>query len=218
MKLIVYAALLTAALSGQAGAGNARVVDGDTLEAGDVRIRLHGIDAPEAGQTCRRATGASWPCGKAAIAALERLVDGADVTCETQGEDSYGRVIARCRAGGADLGEALVAEGLAWSFRRYAHDYDAVEDTARAQRRGVFAGDNETPWDYRARLWLKAVGEAPAGCPIKGNINRDGERIYHPPWSPWYARTAVNEKAGERWFCDEAAAVLAGWRAPYWGR
>ena len=34
-------------------AGSARVIDGDTLDVGGVRIRLHGIDAPESGQSCR---------------------------------------------------------------------------------------------------------------------------------------------------------------------
>ena len=51
---------------------------------------------------------------------------------------------------------------------------------------------------------------------IKGNINRDGERIYHTPWSsPHYKRTKINTSKGERWFCTEGEARQAGWRAPY---
>ncbi|MEL6794848.1 MAG: thermonuclease family protein, partial [Pseudomonadota bacterium] len=34
-------------LAGPAQAGTARVIDGDTLDIGDTRYRLHGIDAPE---------------------------------------------------------------------------------------------------------------------------------------------------------------------------
>lgn len=49
-------------------------------------------------------------------------------------------------------------------------------------------------------------------CPIKGNTNDKGERIYHAPWPPWYSKTKVNTGNGERWFCDEAEAVSAGWR------
>ncbi len=49
-------------------------------------------------------------------------------------------------------------------------------------------------------------------CPIKGNISRSGSRIYHLPWQASYARTKIDERAGERWFCDQGEAERAGWR------
>ena len=49
---------------------------------------------------------------------------------------------------------------------------------------------------------------------IKGNIGAGGERIYHVPGSPYYARTEIDESKGERWFCTVADAVEAGWRPP----
>lgn len=42
--------------------GRASVVDGDKLESRGQCIRLHGIDAPEAAQECRR-QGQPWRCG-----------------------------------------------------------------------------------------------------------------------------------------------------------
>lgn len=54
----------------------------------------------------------------------------------------------------------------------------------------------------------------PEGCPIKGNINRKGERIHHMSWSSSYERTRIDEAKGEQWFCDEAATREAGWRRP----
>lgn len=53
----------------------------------------------------------------------------------------------------------------------------------------------------------------PSGCLIKGNIGKNG-RIYHVPGSPSYAQTQIDESKGERWFCTEAEARTAGWRAP----
>ena len=53
---------------------------------------------------------------------------------------------------------------------------------------------------------------APAGCLIKGNISSHG-KIYHLPGSAGYARTKIDPAKGERWFCSEAEARAAGWRA-----
>lgn len=84
---------------------------------------------------------------------------------------------------------------------------------AREGAKGIWQAATEPPWDYRADKWERAAEASPRpGCPIKGNIANDGERIYHTPWSPWYSRTKINLGAGERWFCDEAEAIEAGWR------
>ena len=55
--------------------GRAKVLDGDTLEVGGVRIRLHGIDVPESSQSCR-AGGRRWSCGREATLALTRRGPG----------------------------------------------------------------------------------------------------------------------------------------------
>ena len=49
-------------------------------------------------------------------------------------------------------------------------------------------------------------------CLIKGNINRQGEKIYHVPGSASYDRTIVDPEHGEMWFCTEEDAVAAGFR------
>ena len=57
------------------------------------------------------------------------------------------------------------------------------------------------------------VPDQPGGCLIKGNISRSSERIYHLPGGRWYDRTKISTMTGERWFCTEAEARAAGWRA-----
>ncbi|MGL5819490.1 MAG: DUF2510 domain-containing protein [Phycicoccus sp.] len=55
-------------------------------------------------------------------------------------------------------------------------------------------------------------GDEASSCSIKGNIARDGERIYHVPGQQYYDKTKIDESKGERWFCSESEAVAAGWR------
>ena len=194
----------------QAGHAQTRVIDGDTLEIAGTIYRLNGIDAPEHGQKC-----GAWNCGRAATDALAALVENANVTCRGTSSDGYGRIIATCFAGGTDIGESLVDGGHAWAFLRYADTYAKTQEKAKSLGLGVWSGDFQTPWDYRATRWSATAQTAPEGCPIKGNISSNG-RIYHAPWSPRYARTRIDESKGERWFCTEAEALAAGWRAPYW--
>lgn len=216
MRRLAFA-LFTVALAAPAFAGATRVVDGDTLAIGDVTYRLHGIDAPEYGQKCNKSGGGTWPCGKAAVKAMEKLVDGADVTCNDYGNDDYGRTLSVCIVDGRDINAAMVEQGNAWAYRRFSDDYAANEDHARAERMGIWQAPTKPAWEYRAARWVVAKQQSPEGCPIKGNIARDGKRIYHAPWSPWYSRTKLSTEKGERWFCTEGEAVSAGWRAPMWG-
>jgi len=179
--------------------GPAKIVDGDTLDVGAVRIRLHGIDAPEAGQSCKLPNGKTWSCGTAAMNELAELVDGRTVECQAHDRDAYGRIIASCSAAGVDLNRHMVEKGLAWAFLTYSDAFAELEGEIRAAAIGIWQAPSETPWDYRANRWARAAEASPRpGCPIKGNVARGGERIYHTPWSPWYGRTQINEAAGER--------------------
>ena len=51
-----------------------------------------------------------------------------------------------------------------------------------------------------------------SNCLIKGNISKRG-KIYHLPGSASYDQTDIDVSQGERWFCTEAEARAAGWRA-----
>lgn len=219
--------------------GAARAVDGDTLDltttAGEtVRIRLQAIDAAEGGQRCNLRWIGTWDCGRAATIALEQLISGQRVNCRTEGLDRHGRVLAVCHAGGRDVNAELVRAGLAWAYIHYSDRYLAEEHEARAARVGVWQGNTQAPWEWRAaqrsavaRANIPAApahtlplfgaraapaGTAPTGCDIKGNVTANG-RIYHTRGSPWYERIHMGLGGGRRWFCTEAEAREAGWRA-----
>ena len=191
--------------------GDVRVVDGDTIVLGGVRIRLEGIDAPETSQTCTTQAGQVWACGRAATAILAKIIGGQPVTCNERGLDKYRRVLAVCYAGGIDINAQMVRLGYAWAFVRYSKAYVADEAEARTSKQGIWSGEAMPAWDYRAGRWQSAEPAAPNGCAIKGNVTANG-RIYHLPWSPWYGKVKMDGDRGKRWFCSEAEALAAGWR------
>ena len=125
--------------------GSARVSDGDSFRLGDDRVRLLGIDAPELAQDCAAADGTSWPCGRAARDRMAALLAGGAVDCRPEDKDRYDRLLARCSIGGRDLGELMVAEGLAIA----AGSYWQEEATARAAGRGIWMGGFDKPADWR---------------------------------------------------------------------
>ncbi|MEQ1769796.1 MAG: thermonuclease family protein [Devosia sp.] len=128
-------------------AGNATASDGDSFHMNGERIRLLGIDAPELDQTCTDRNGASWRCGEDARRMLSSLLGRGDTTCEPDGRDKYGRILAHCASARGDIGHQMVEAGLAVSF----YEYKAEEETARRARNGVWQGKFERPQDWRQR-------------------------------------------------------------------
>lgn len=96
MKLFVC--LLAGCLyaAGAFAAENVYVVDGDSLEMGEVRIRLEGIDAPEYYQDCRYPNNKKYACGLEARQYLQSLVDQGKVTCIERDLDRYNRSLCTC--------------------------------------------------------------------------------------------------------------------------
>ena len=92
------------------------VVDGDTVWLAGEKIRLEGIDAPES-------RGACFAENRLAALSAERLrqlLTGAEPVVVRSGLDRYGRTLATIKVAGRDVGEVLVAEGMArvWAGRR----------------------------------------------------------------------------------------------------
>jgi endonuclease YncB( thermonuclease family) len=130
-------------------AGPAGVTDADTLAVGGRIVRLHGVDAPELRQTCRRADGSVWPCGQMAAAALALQLGGRPVLCRLRGNDRYGRAIGRCWAEGEEINAWLVREGWAVAYARYSWRYLPQQTLAWWEGRGIWQGSFDTPEDWR---------------------------------------------------------------------
>ena len=130
-------------------AGQVSVVDGDTLELHGQRIRLFGLDAPEASQLCEANSGKQWRCGAAAANALSEFIASRTVECTPRDRDRYQRVVAKCQVAGMDIGAWLVGSGWALAFRRYSTEYVHAESMAVRGRRGNHDSYFVAPCDYR---------------------------------------------------------------------
>lgn len=206
--------------------GRASVIDGDTIEITGQRVRFNGIDAPESSQHCQDAKGLEYACGRAAAKALDQfLAKSRPVKCAFVARDQYDRFVGNCiRADGKSVAGWLVESGYALDWPRYSGlEYAGQQAAAKNAKRGIWQGQFQKPWDWRAThtddIAPTAVAPSPSftflgssSCDIKGNISPEGERIYHAPGQKFYRQTKISEGKGERWFCSEAEAKHAGWR------
>jgi len=126
------------------------ISDGDTvdvrLQSGMIRVRLHGVDAPEHDQAY----------GKAARRELSLLIYRKQVELEPVEQDRYDRLVARIWLGSTDVNAELVRRGAAWVYRRYATEaaWCAYEKSARDRGLGLWALPREqqvAPWEWRRR-------------------------------------------------------------------
>src|SRR5262245_26410035 len=125
------------------------ISDGDTLTVlrgrEQVRIRLHGIDAPEAGQDF----------GSRAKQHASDLAFGKLVTVKPVDTDRYHRTVAEILLpGGQSLNRRMVEDGFAWWYRRFAPGDAALRDAerlARDARRGLWSAAKPIPpWEWRS--------------------------------------------------------------------
>jgi micrococcal nuclease len=192
-----------------------RITDGDSIEVEmkgvAFRVRYIGIDAPEMN---------GEPLGEESRAANIALAGGKRIVMirDLSEADRYGRLLRHVFADGVFVNRELVRLGLARA-EDYPpdiacfEDFKAAEEEARMEQLGIW-GLLGSP-TYSTREGGNCAGGCvtpPAGCVIKGNINDDGEKIYHVPGGKYYAQTVIEPEKGERWFCSEVEAVAAGWR------
>ena len=124
-----------------------KVVDGDSLEKGNVRIRLIDIDAPELLQKCYDEDNRLYECGKQATKELEKLMSNV-AECKELGVDRYKRKLLECF--GKDdisINQKMVLGGWAVS---YGKRFKEEKKEAKKQKSGVWKGRFMRPELYRA--------------------------------------------------------------------
>jgi len=119
-----------------------RVADGDTVEvlippARKVRIRLHGVDTPEAKE----------PFSDRARTFTRVLMFGRQVTVTGKDVDRYDRLVARIAVDNVDASESIIAAGLGCTFRQYVSDaaLESALASARSSQRGFWAAGASKP-------------------------------------------------------------------------
>ncbi len=94
-------------------------IDGDTIKCGSETIRLQNVDTAELHGRCQSETDLAH---RAKAFTARRLAEGSIeiVVDRSHPRDRHGRTIAWVKVAGRDLGEELIAAGLArpWEGRR----------------------------------------------------------------------------------------------------
>jgi micrococcal nuclease len=193
-----------------------KVTDGDTIVIIDSssrqhRIRLFGVDSPEAGQDF----------GNEATENLSNLVFGRDARVEVNGFDRYERALGKVWVGETDVGLEQIKSGYAWLFTRYAHQltqrdrtaYDRAEASARSARRGLWQDQRPVPpWDYRHPEQAQ-VSPSPDTQPASSSrsvvIGNRRSRVYHRADCPGYQAVSPQNRIP---FDSEREAQAAGYR------
>lgn len=122
------------------------ISDGDTLiclteQKQQLKVRLHGIDAPEKAQAY----------GQRAKQHLSDLVFNKTVTLNIADKDRYGRTVANVFSGSLNVNQQMVQDGYAWAYRQYGGDaYAKDEAQAKSQRLGLWRDANPiNPAEFR---------------------------------------------------------------------
>lgn len=129
------------------------VHDGDTLsfipdgDSREVRVRLHGVDAPEKGQAFADEA-RQW---------LRSQAQGKQIRLQVKDMDQYGRYVARVYVGECCLNSEILQQGLAMRYEKYCDpeedaDLTTAETAARHARRGLWGDDDFiNPREHRRR-------------------------------------------------------------------
>ena len=154
MVKIFFLVLLinTFSISTVVNAGSSlKIIDGDTIILNSEKIRFYGIDTPEIKQTCTNNNGQSYSCGVKATLELKKIIGSRKVSCIKKTKDRYKRSISICYVDGKDINSLMVKQGWALAYRKYSKKYISNEINAKNEKKGLWQGKFEMPWDFRRK-------------------------------------------------------------------
>jgi hypothetical protein len=106
--------LLSSAALADDFAGQASIIDGDTMEIHGTRIRLWGIDAPESTQLCRGEDSLQYRCGAQAANDLYAFIGRRPVNCVPVSLDPMGERSPPVQSAVLISANGLCATALRW--------------------------------------------------------------------------------------------------------
>lgn len=171
-----------------------RIIDGDTFETAEKqRIRINGIQAPEAGL-----------CGSdESTHTLKQKILGKKVFLKVTYLDRFRRNIANVYlSDGSLLAETLAREGSVVVNQGGTPDPKLLSagNEARMKKTGL-----------HGLPCTQTTNTKHPECTIKGNKPEGGKKpTYHMPGCKSYPITAVQLYFGDQWFCTEKEAIKAG--------
>ncbi len=193
-----------------------RVIDGDTIEINDGNVvRLLGIDSPEQGD-CYYSE---------AKQALNELVLGRNIELEKDifGTDRFGRLLRYVFLVEGDftndvfVNDYLLEQGFANTLfmskrGRYNNILIHSRNEAVTRGRGMWGACEQGLKEKTSTFETNDPPPNPE-CVIKGNISEHGYgKTYFLPGCPNYKRVKVDLEKGDRYFCTEEEAEVAGFK------
>jgi endonuclease YncB( thermonuclease family) len=125
-----------------------QIVDGDTIQVGNLKYRFFGIDAPEKKQICEK-DNIKIQCGFIAKNVLKNKIGDKIPECIVKDKDRYQRLVAECFIGKESLSRFMVREGYAVAYTQYSKDFVDDEKYAKEKKLGIWSMNFQLPSEYR---------------------------------------------------------------------
>ncbi|NBN78819.1 hypothetical protein GWI72_11120 [Microvirga tunisiensis] len=117
------------------------VLDGGTLKAGRLIVRIAHVEGLAPTQTCTSRLGGDWPCGARARASLQGLVRAYTLACRRVAALGEREISAVCTKGPTDVGLWLVRQGWATPAAEAPEAYRQAVDEAREAKVGQWQAE-----------------------------------------------------------------------------